>query len=80
MHMEISTIKYANRVEIFKHLAVDELDGTVNLKILNSIACDNYHAFLEFCDQVYQDKDRIKEISCTVRGRRCRFNADYIDS
>ena len=62
---DISALTSADRVEIFRHLAVDEPSG-VNLKVLESIACDNFQEFLSFCDRVFQEKDTVKDVSCTL--------------
>lgn len=73
----ISALTCANRVEIFRHLAVD-VGGDVDLNLLDSIACDHYHRFLEFCDQVFAEKDRIEEISCALdEGKNPQFHIQY---
>ena len=72
----ISTLSCANRVEIFRHLAVDA-SGDVDLHILDSIACEHYHAFLEFCDKVFEEKDRISNISCALQDQNLEFNIQY---
>ena len=74
---DISDLKSADRVEIFKHLAVNESDG-VNVQILESIACDNFHTFLEFCDTVFDNKDRIDNISCSIDSdNKLKFDIEY---
>ena len=73
---DISRLVNADRVEIFKHLAVDELDG-VQLEILNSIASKHFHTFLDFCDKVYSERDNIENISCTLEGDDLLFNIAY---
>ena len=75
--MEISALTNPNRVEIFKHLAVTEPDRKINMRVFNSILGDNYNSFLGFCDQVFEERSRIRDISCTVRGTRCKFNIEY---
>lgn len=75
---EISSLRNADRVEIFRHLAVDQPDGGVNANILNSIACDNFHTFLDFCDKVFAEKDRIEEVSATLDdNNQLTFNIQY---
>lgn len=77
MPMEaISSLTCANRVEIFRHLAVDQ-SQCVDLKILDSIACENYHAFSDFCEQVFAEKDRIQDISCSFEDKELKFNIMY---
>ena len=72
----ISELNNADRVEIFKHLAVDELSG-VQMDILDSIAAKHFRAFLDFCDKVFSEKDLIETISCTLEGDELQFNIDY---
>ena len=72
----ISGLVNADRVEIFKQLAVDELDG-VRLDILNSIASKHFHTFLDFCDKVFSERDSIEDVSCTLEGDDLQFNITY---
>jgi hypothetical protein len=72
----ISRLKNADRVEIFKHLAVDELDE-VRLNILDSIASKHLQAFVGFCDKVFSEKDIIEDVSCTLEGDDLQFNIIY---
>ena len=72
----ISGLVNADRVEIFKHLAVDELDG-VRLDILDSIASEHFNSFLDFCDKVFSEKDLIEDVSCTLDGNELHFNINY---
>lgn len=72
----ISGLVSADRVEIFKHLAVDELDG-VQLDILNSIATKHFKPFLDFCDRVFDDRNNIEDVSCTLEGDELQFNIKY---
>ena len=72
----ISGLVNADRVEIFKHLAVDELDG-VRLDILNSVAAKHFHVFLDFCDKVFRERDTIEDVSCTLEGDELHFNITY---
>ena len=73
---DISSLSNANRVEIFKHLAVDDLDR-VRLEVLDSIAVSQFHEFIEFCDKVYSEKDKIESISCTLEDDQLQFNIEY---
>ena len=72
----ISELVVADRVEIFRHLAVDELAG-VRLNILDSIASKHYQSFLDFCDKVFAEKESIDNISCTLEGDELHFNINY---
>ena len=72
----ISGLVIADRVEIFKHLAVDELDG-VRVNILDSIASKHFHSFLDFCDKVFSERDLIANISCTLLEDQLHFEIEY---
>ena len=74
---KLSSLQSADRVEIFKHLACDD-SGDINMEVFDSIACDNLHAFLDFCDKVFAEKDKIEEISCSPDSESgIRFNITY---
>ncbi len=72
----ISKLKNADRVEIFKHLAVDELNE-VHIDILDSIASKHFQSFLDFCDKVFDEKESIKDVSCTLENDNLYFNIIY---
>ena len=72
----ISELATADRVEIFKHIAVDELNG-VRLNILDSIASKHFHTFLDFCDKVFSEKELIDTVSCTLENDELHFNVTY---
>ena len=74
---DISSLQSADRVEIFRHLADNGEEG-INVNILNSIACDNFHSFIDFCDKVFAEKDRIEDISATINENdQLEFNISY---
>ena len=72
----ISGLVNADRVEIFKHLAVDSSEG-IQLDILDSIASKHFHPFLNFCDKVFNEKNEIEDISCSLKGDELQFNITY---
>ena len=72
----ISALEYADRVEIFRHLAVDE-SGEINLELMDDIAFTHFHSFLEFCDRVFNEKDAILSISVSGKGESLQFNIEY---
>jgi len=73
---DISSLKCADRVEIFKHLAKKKNDS-LNLDIVDSIAGPSYHNFLEFCDKVFEERENIEDISCRVKDGTCKFKIQY---
>lgn len=77
----ISSLKSADRVEIFKHLSSNDSDNGVDLKILDSIACNNFHEFLDFCDKVFEEKDQIADISADIdpEDEKLQFRIKYLE-
>lgn len=76
MMLSVSELTCADRVEIFKHLAVDELAG-IRLDILDSIASKHFHSFVDFCDKVFSEKDLIQDISCSIVDDELQFDIIY---
>ena len=73
---DLTALQNADRVEIFRHLAVESEE--VDENILSSIACDSFHAFLDFCDKVFSERERIEEISCSRSSEnQLQFNIKY---
>ena len=73
----ISDLQYADRIEIFRQIGIDELNN-VRLDIFDSIATSHYGEFLNFCNKVYEEKDRIKSVSCAFENDRLSFDIDYL--
>ena len=73
---KISDLIVADRIEIFRHLAVDDLDE-VQINILDSIASKHLHAFTDFCNKVFEEKDIIENISCTLENDTLHFEINY---
>ena len=73
---KISDLIVADRIEIFKHLAVDELNE-VQISILDSIASNHLQTFIDFCNKVFEEKDLIDNISCTLEDDNLHFEINY---
>lgn len=77
MLQDLSALQCADRVEIFRHLAVND-KNKVDIEIVDSIAGERYQAFLDFCDKVYCEKDKIKSIYCKKdTERQVSFHIHY---
>ena len=76
MTLNISDLTNADRVEIFKHLAVDELEG-IRVNILDSIASTHFHSFLDFCDKVFSERESIQDVSCSMDNDGLHFDIIY---
>lgn len=72
----ISSLRSADRLEILKHLAVDD-SGKVDLGIFNQITGPSYNDFENFCDKVFQEKEKVKEVSCIPDADTLRFEIEY---
>lgn len=59
--MHLSELEVADRIEIFRHLAVDDSD-VIDSNILGNIAISQFHAFVNFCDEVFAKKDLIDDV------------------
>lgn len=66
-----------SRIDIFHDLAVDELTNMINLDILASISAENYQKFIDFCDQVESEKDKILSVSCILEEDNLEFFINY---
>lgn len=74
---DISSLESADRVEIFRHLAASDTND-IDVNILASIACDNFHTFLDFCDKVFAEKDQIEDVTATLSDdNQLTFNIVY---
>ena len=60
---DLSALQCADRVEIFRQLAANDRNE-VDIEIIDSVAGERYQAFLDFCDKVYKEKDKISSIFC----------------
>ena len=72
---DISNLQCADKIEIFRHIAVSG-GNDLNLDVLDSIATSQNHAFLDFCEKVYRERDKINDISYDLKEHL--FKIDYI--
>ena len=66
-----------SRTDIFNDIAVDELTKMINMEILASISATNYQKFIDFCDQVTEEKDSIISVSCILDNGDLEFFIKY---
>lgn len=74
---KVSDLEIADRIEIFRHLAVDDLES-VDRNILDLLAEKNLQGYLDFCDKVFSEKNLIQDISCEITDGELKFNINYI--
>lgn len=66
-----------SRIDIFHDIAVDQLTNMIDMDILASISADNYQRFIDFCDQVSAEKDKVLSVSCTLVQGKLDFFTQY---
>lgn len=66
-----------SRVDIFRKVAVDNISNQVDPQILNMIAEDQYTEFIDFCDRVTEEKNKISDVSCAIVNGRLSFAINY---
>lgn len=66
-----------SRISIFHDLAVDELTNMINMDILASISAVNYERFIDFCEKVTAEKERIVSVSCILENNNLEFFINY---
>jgi len=71
-------ITLGDRVDIFKHLTVDQLTNSVNYKLFEGLLSEYYDDFIDFCNRVQsEDKSRIQDVSCHIADGTIYFNINY---
>lgn len=55
-----------SRIDIFRDIAVDEVSNMIDMELLSTIAADEYHKFIDFCNLVESQKDTIESVSCSM--------------
>jgi hypothetical protein len=76
MTENISDLTIADRVEIFRHLAVNDLN-IIDKTLLGYVSDKHLHRFLQFCDEVYEKKNLISSISYEIKDDEVFFNINY---
>ena len=69
-----------SRTDIFHDIAVDELTRMIDMDILASISATNYQKFINFCDQIVEEKASIQSISCVLENDEIEFFIKYKES
>ena len=62
-----------DRIDIFRHLAADNVDGAVNQQIFSGLLTDFYDEFVEFCNEVKTSSKPIHEVSCHIADGHIYF-------
>lgn len=69
-------IQLNDRVEIFRHLTVDQLDSEVNDAIFRGLLDTYYPQFAAFCDEIRDnpEREKIRDISCHIADKQIYFD------
>ena len=67
-----------NRMEIFKQLTSDDLTSTVNDAIFKGLLVEFYNDFIEACEYVKINRDKILSVSCYIEMGNIHFSYQYI--
>lgn len=65
-----------DRIHVFKHLSVNEIDNTINMTIFENLLKEYYSDFITFCDTVKKTPDKIKSISCYINDGILHFDVE----
>ncbi len=66
-----------SRIDLFRHVAVDKVTNKVDSQILSMIADDQYDEFVNFCEQVTEEKNSIQDVSCAIVDGKLEFAINY---
>lgn len=72
-------IRLDDRIDIFRHLTIDEVNSTVNHEIFEGLLSKYYEEFVKFCEELEQlDSKRVKGVSCHIADNQIYFDVEYI--
>lgn len=77
--MITDTFDEVDRIHVFKHLSVNELDNTINMTIFENLLNDYYTEFVEFCDGVKNSSKKIKNVSCYIDDGKINFEVEEVE-
>lgn len=76
IHTDENNIEYNefDRITVFKRLAVNQIDNTVNMAIFENLLNDYYSDFINFCDQVKNSSEKIESVTCYIKNGKLEFD------
>ena len=66
----------SNRMELFRHLTSDDFNSDINEAIFRGLLADHYEKFVEACDYVKHNKEKIASVSCFMENGDVHFVYD----
>ena len=67
----------SNRMELFRHLTSDDFNSDINEAIFKGLLEDHYDKFVEACDYVKTNKEKIASVSCFIENGEVHFTYAY---
>lgn len=74
---KIDVSDLSNRMVLFRHLTSKELSSTVNEAIFKGLLVDSYDKFVEACDYVEHNLEKITSVSCFIEDGEIHFTYIY---
>lgn len=75
----VSLDKLTTRIHIFRHLSIDEIDNSINMKIFENLLNEYYDTFISFCNTIRQANRNVDTISCYLEEGELKFELKYKD-
>lgn len=69
-------IDLSNRIELFRHLTIDELNN-INDELFKELLSDFYSKFIDTCDYINQNKNKIVSVSCFIENGEIYFSYKF---
>lgn len=67
-----------SRIDIFRHLAVDEENNHINEPVLAGISGEHYSEFVEFCESISHDPEKATSMSVEIDSEgKLHFTAEF---
>ena len=67
----------SSRIDVFRAVGVDQDTNQVDNRVLGAVSDQDYDAFMELCDKVAAEFDKIKSVSCKMGRTRAKFDIEY---
>lgn len=67
----------SNRIELFRHLTIDEVNDNVNDEIFKELLSEYYCKFINTCDYINRNKNKIVSVSCFIENGEIYFSYKF---
>jgi hypothetical protein len=69
---------YSSRISVFRQLTTDKLTNAINEDIFRGLLDEFYDQFVETCEYVKANAEKIKYISCYIENAEIKFDFEYV--